>query len=62
MDHEGHAVAKELIKNGYSAFVLQYRLPSPNIMRDKSIGPLQDAQRAMQLIEPCILNFEKWGL
>jgi len=36
MDHEGHAVAKELIKNGYSAFVLQYRLPSPNIMRDQS--------------------------
>ncbi len=50
MDHEGHDVAKELIKSGFTAFVLKYRLPSPNIMVDKSIGPIQDAQRAMQFI------------
>ncbi len=62
MDHEGHAVAKELIKNGYSAFVLQYRLPSPNIMRDKSIGPLQDAQRSMQLIRTLHPELRKVGV
>ncbi|MGJ1418284.1 alpha/beta hydrolase [Sphingobacterium spiritivorum] len=48
--HEGHDVARELNKNGYTAFVLRYRLPSDQIMKDKKIGPLQDAQRAMQLI------------
>lgn len=62
MDHEGHAVAKELVKNGYAAYVLQYRLPSPNIMRDKSIGPLQDAQRAMQLIRTTHPEFKKVGV
>ncbi len=62
MDHEGHAVAKELVKNGYSAYVLQYRLPSPNIMRDKSIGPLQDAQRAMQLIRTLHPGLRKVGV
>ncbi|MDH5828356.1 alpha/beta hydrolase [Sphingobacterium faecium] len=50
IDHEGHDVAKELTKEGFTAFVLKYRLPSPNIMVDKSIGPIQDAQRAMQFI------------
>jgi len=62
MDHEGHAVAKELGKNGYSAYVLQYRLPSLNIMRDKSIGPLQDAQRAMQLIRTLHPGLRKVGV
>jgi len=62
MDHEGHAVAKELVRNGYSAYVLQYRLPSPNIMRDKSIGPLQDAQRAVQLIRTSNPKFKKVGV
>jgi len=62
MDHEGHAVAKELVKNGYSAFVLQYRLPSPNIMRNKSIGPLQDAQRAVQLIRTLHPELRKVGV
>lgn len=62
MDHEGHAVARELIKKGYSAFVLQYRLPSPNIMREKAIGPLQDAQRAMQLIRTLHPQLRKVGV
>lgn len=62
MDHEGHAVAKELVKNGYSAFVLQYRLPSLNIMRNKSIGPLQDAQRAVQLIRTLHPELRKVGV
>ncbi|GAA4186525.1 alpha/beta hydrolase [Sphingobacterium ginsenosidimutans] len=62
MDHEGHAVAQELVRNGYSAYVLQYRLPSPNIMRDKSIGPLQDAQQAVQLIRTSNPQFKKVGV
>jgi len=62
MDHEGHAVAKELVSNGYSAYVLQYRLPSPNIMRDKSIGPLQDAQQAVRLIRTLNPQIKKVGV
>ena len=35
---------------GVTAVVLKYRLPSDEIMKDKSIGPLQDAQRALQYV------------
>ena len=45
---EGTEVAKILNKWGVTAIVLKYRLPSDSIMKDKSIGPLQDAQRAIQ--------------
>jgi acetyl esterase/lipase len=62
MDHEGHDVAKELIKSGFTAFVLKYRLPSPNIMVDKSIGPIQDAQRAMQWIRNDFPSLTKVGV
>ncbi|MEO8470681.1 MAG: alpha/beta hydrolase [Chryseolinea sp.] len=48
--HEGTDVAVELNKAGVAAFVLKYRLPSDKTMKDKSIGPLQDAQRALILI------------
>jgi acetyl esterase/lipase len=47
---EGSDVAEALSKLGISAFVLKYRLPNDLIMVDKSIGPLQDAQRAIQLL------------
>lgn len=47
IDHEGHDVAKELIRAGYTAFVLRYRLPSDASMKDKKWGPLQDAQTAL---------------
>src|SRR5690606_33873186 len=50
MSHEGHDVAEALADAGITAFVLKYRLPSDEIMQDKSIGPLQDAQRAIQLV------------
>ena len=33
-----------------TAFVLKYRLPSDIIMKDKTIGPLQDAREAMRFI------------
>lgn len=50
MDIEGDAVAKKFNEIGVTAFVLKYRLPSDEIMVDKTIGPLQDAQRSIQLI------------
>ena len=48
--HEGTDVAKAFNEMGITAFVLKYRLPEDSIMVDKSIGPLQDAQRAIQLV------------
>ena len=57
--HEGYDVAKELNKQGITAFVLKYRLPSDEIMVDKTIGPLQDAQQAIRTVRK---NAEKWNL
>jgi len=57
--HEGHDVAKLLAANGISAFVLKYRLPKDEIMVDKRIGPLQDAQRAIQLVRE---RASDWGI
>jgi len=49
-DYEGVDIAKWLSKNGIAGIVLKYRLPSDLIMKDKSVGPLQDAQEAMRII------------
>ncbi|GAA4324964.1 hypothetical protein GCM10023149_26940 [Mucilaginibacter gynuensis] len=57
--HEGWQVAAEFNKIGVAAFVLKYRLPSDAIMVDKTIGPLQDAQRAIQLIRE---RAAEWGI
>lgn len=48
--HEGADVARALNNLGVTAFVLKYRLPNDSIMKDKSIGPLQDVQRAFQIV------------
>ncbi len=50
ISQEGGNVAKAFNKYGVTAFVLKYRLPSDSSMVDKSIGPLQDAQRAVQIV------------
>ncbi len=47
---EGTRIAEAFTKQGVTAFVLKYRLPSDSIMRDKSIGSLQDAQQAIKLV------------
>ncbi len=47
---EGIRIAETFINHGVAAFVVKYRLPSDSIMVDKSIGPLQDAQRAILLV------------
>ena len=44
---EGYEMAQTLASKGVTAFVLKYRLPSDATMKDKSIGPLQDAQQAI---------------
>lgn len=50
MENEGISIAKEFNKIGVTAFVLKYRLPSDQIMVDKTIGPLQDAQQAILMV------------
>lgn len=56
---EGYDVAKRLTEAGITAFVLKYRLPNDTSMINKSISPLQDAQRAVQLVKE---NAAKWKL
>lgn len=48
--HEGYDVAKKLNEMGVAAFVLKYRIPDDKTMPNKEIGPLQDAQRAIQVV------------
>jgi len=52
-DKEGTEIAAWLNKLGYSAFVLQYRIP------DKKEGALQDAQRALRIVRR---NAAKWNI
>ncbi|MDO6429224.1 alpha/beta hydrolase [Flavitalea sp. BT771] len=59
MGHEGVEIAEKLNEMGIAAFVLKYRLPSDETMVNKEIGPLQDAQRAIQLVRQ---NAGKWGV
>ena len=54
---EGTTIAKILNSWGVTAFVLKYRLPDSSIMNDPSIGPLQDAQRALQFVRE---NAAQW--
>lgn len=56
---EGIEVAKWLNKLGITAVVLHYRLPNDVIMKDKSIGPLQDGQEAIRIVRR---NAKKWGI
>jgi len=57
--HEGHDVAKRFNEMGVAAFVLKYRIPDDRTMNHKEIGPLQDAQRVIQLVRE---NGEKWKI
>jgi acetyl esterase/lipase len=50
MQLEGRLIAAELQDHGIAAVVVKYRLPSDKTMRDKSIGPLQDAQQAVRVV------------
>jgi acetyl esterase/lipase len=57
--HEGNDIAKWLNENGIAGIVLKYRLPSDIIMKDKSVGPLQDVQEAMRIIRR---KSEEWKI
>jgi acetyl esterase/lipase len=46
----GFDVVKKLNEMGIAVFLLKYRIPDDHTMLNKEIGPLQDAQRAIQLI------------
>ena len=59
ISHEGYDIAKKFNEEGIAAFVLKYRLPKGGIMKDKSIGPLQDAQRAIQLVRE---SAKQWNI
>jgi acetyl esterase/lipase len=47
---EGTSIAEAFRDHGVAAFIVKYRLPSDVTMKDKSIGPLQDAEQAIRLV------------
>ena len=55
--HEGTDVAKYFNSIGVHALVLKYRIPSDENQPDKKYAPLQDAQRAIQLVRE---NAKQW--
>lgn len=55
----GTQLAKWFNTMGISAFVLNYRLPVSPDIQNRSIAPLQDAQRAIRIIRA---NAVKWGI
>lgn len=57
--HEGTDVALWLATHGIAGIVLKYRLPSDLIMKDKRVGPLQDAQEALRTIRR---NAAQWNI
>lgn len=58
-DKEGTKIAEWLNTLGITAFVLKYRLPNNLIMKNKNIGPLQDAQEAIRYVRQ---NASKWNI
>lgn len=59
MEKEGTNVAEWLNSLGIVAFVVKYRLPSDLIMKNKSTGPLQDAQEAIRFVRS---HAAKWNI
>lgn len=57
--HEGADVAKRFNEMGIAAFVLKYRIPDTAWMINPEIGPIQDAQRAIQMVRE---NAKKWKI
>lgn len=57
--HEGWDVAKRLNEMGITAFVLKYRIPNSEWMVNPEIGPIQDAQRAIQFVRE---HAKQWKL
>jgi acetyl esterase/lipase len=59
MNLEGYTIAEEFNKLGIAAFVLKYRLPNDETMKERAFGPLQDVQQAMYVVRK---NAAKWSL
>lgn len=59
IEHEGKQIAQWLNNLGVTAFVLKYRLPDNSIMENKSIGPMQDGQRAIRIVRR---HAKEWGI
>jgi acetyl esterase/lipase len=59
IDKVGYKAAEWFNTLGITTFILKYRLPSDEIMENKSIGPLQDAQEAIRYVRR---NTKKWNL
>lgn len=57
--HEGAQVAQWLNTLGISAFVLKYRMPDDSTMQNKSVGPLQDGQKAIRYVRS---HAQGWGI
>ncbi|WJS94051.1 alpha/beta hydrolase [Flavobacterium johnsoniae] len=58
-DKEGVKVAEWFNSIGIAAFVLKYRLPTDATMKNKNVGPLQDAQEAIRYVRQ---NASKWNI
>jgi acetyl esterase/lipase len=56
---EGYDVARAFNDMGITAFVVKYRTPSDKSMKDKRVGPLQDAQQAVASVRR---DAEKWQI
>jgi acetyl esterase/lipase len=56
---EGYDVARAFNEMGVTAFVVKYRTPSDKHMKDKRVGPLQDAQQAIASVRR---NAAKWQI
>lgn len=59
IDHEGYDIAQWFNEMGVAGIILKYRLPSDEIMEDKSVGPLQDVQEAIRTVRR---RAAEWGL
>src|SRR5918993_660710 len=57
--YNGFNFAKWFNAHGINVFVLLYRLPHQQDLRDRASGPLTDAQRAVRIVRA---NAEKWNL
>lgn len=57
--HEGTDIARRFNAWGIAAFVVKYRIPNDATMQNKEIGPLQDAQQAIDVVRK---NATKWNV
>lgn len=56
---EGTKVARAFANMGVAAFILKYRLPADSTMKNKTIGPLQDAQSAIKMVR---MRASEWAI